>query len=569
MPKTWRISKPDPHKAGELSDALGVSPLISAVLLNRGVTCINEARSFLTCDLSGLHDPFLMKDMDKAVARIKSAIEKGEKITIWGDYDVDGITSVAVLKNTLKALGAYVTHYIPHRIEEGFGLNLTGAKALSKSGTNLIITVDCGVNSVNEVEFLKNEGIDAIITDHHKPKVDALPDAHALLNPLQPGCSYPFKYLAGVGVAFKLSCALYASFKGMSQDKAFSDLDITALGIISDIVPLVGENRILAKHGLKELTHTKKAGLAALKKLTGIGEKRLSTMHVGYILGPRLNASGRLGSAEASLQLLLAKSEDEAEELAKGLDTENKNRQKLGAKTLNEALARVDREVNFKSHRIIVLHQDDWHPGVIGIVASKIAERFMRPTILFSFKHNVGKGSGRSIANFHLFNAISECGHYLERFGGHNMACGMSIRRENLENFKEAINKHAEGALAVETITADIDIDAEMNLDHLNHSLVAKLEDLEPFGCENPQPIFCSKAVAIKTEPRTVGKSSIKMWVSGGKTPFETIGFQMADECADLQAGQKVDIAYTPSLRQWQGEEFVQLELRDVKLNGR
>jgi len=264
----------------------------------------------------------------------------------------------------------------------------------------------------------------------------------------------------------------------------------------------------------------------------------------------------------------MAKSEDEAMELARGLDSENKSRQKLGTKTLNEAMARLEREINFKSHRIIILHQEDWHPGVIGIVASKIAERFLRPTILFSFKDSVGKGSGRSVENFHLFNAISECGHYLERFGGHSMACGLSIRKENLESFKDAINRHAEKTLDIKTAEPTLDIDAEISLDQLSHSLIGQLEDLAPFGCGNPQPVFVTRGVTIKTEPRTVGKSSVKMWLSGGRTPFETIGFQMADECAGLQAGQKIDIAYTPSLRQWQGEEFVQLELKDVKNMG-
>jgi len=566
MEKLWHIAKPNPQLQKELSEALGIPILLAQLLINREVTTVDEARQFIQCSLEDLHDPFLMKDMDKAVARIKLAIEKGEKITVWGDYDVDGITSVGLLKNVLEQLGAYVTYYIPHRIEEGFGLNLTGVSAVSRNKTNLLITVDCGVNNVSEVSYLNEVGIDTIITDHHQPKNSELPKAHAIINPLQEGCQYPFKYLAGVGLAFKLACALCEKIKGISNQMPLGHLDLVALGIISDISPMSGENRILTRYGLQRLTETEKEGLIALKKITRIDKKTLSTMHAGYILGPRLNAAGRMGSAEESLKLILSTSPEDASQLAERLDKENKNRQKLERKTFNEALVAVDREVNFKSHRIIILHQDDWHPGVVGIVASKIAERFYRPAILLSFKEQIGKGSGRSVENFHLFKALDQCSGFLERFGGHRKACGLSIRRENLEGFKEAINKQAEVTLAQEDLRPRLEIDSEILLSQLNEKVIRQVEDLAPFGLGNRRPLFCTRKVVIKSQPRILGKETIKMWVCNDNFSYEAIGFRMASQLQSLKMGQEFDIAYTPSINQWQGEDSIQLELKDAKL---
>ncbi len=565
MQKNWRIAKPNPTLQKELSKALDVSELIAQVLINRNIKDQEQAEIFLDCNIRTLHDPFLLKDMDKAVSRIETAVKKGEKITIWGDYDVDGITSVALLKNILQEIGAYVTCYIPHRIDEGFGLNLAGVSAIHRSKTNLVLTVDCGITNFTEVDYLKKHNIDTIITDHHQPQAGSVPDAYAVINPLQKDCAYPFKHLAGVGLAFKLACALCAKIKGLQKQLAFEHLDLVSLGIISDIAPMLGENRILAKHGLSKLSDTKKEGLKALKRMTGIENKSLSAMHAGYILGPRINACGRIGSAEDSLKLILSNSPGEAEQFAKRLNEDNKARQKLERQTLNEALARVDREVNFKSHRVIVLYQDDWHPGVIGIVASKIVDRFYRPVIMLSFKEHVGKGSGRSIENFHLFHALRECSDFLEKFGGHSKACGLSIRKENLERFKEAINSQAKEVLTSDDLRPTLNIDAEVSLKELTQKSIAQLQKLQPFGLGNREPVFCTEAVTIKSQPRVVGRDTAKMWVYKDNLCYEAIGFRMGQELVSLKAGETIDIAYTPSINQWQGESFIQLELKGTK----
>ncbi|MBI4846295.1 MAG: single-stranded-DNA-specific exonuclease RecJ, partial [Candidatus Omnitrophica bacterium] len=438
MQKLWNIQPAAPQKQKALAARLNISPVTAQILLNRGIKSAEEAQIYLQGTLKDCFDPFLMHGMRKAVLRIKKAVKQKEKIFVYGDYDVDGLTSCALLKYIFTALGADVHCYVPHRVEEGYGLNKQACTFLKQQHTGLVITVDCGITSYDEVEYLNSLGIDTIITDHHRAKEDKVPNAYSVINPLQKNCEYPFKDLAGVGIAYKLAQAVSGEALDVNEH-----LDLVALGTISDVAKLAGENRILVKNGLEILSRTKKPGLRALIEVSGIKARQLEAFHVGFILGPRLNATGRMGSAEKALELLLTDNREQAVELAQVLHAENRQRQQEEGKTLKEALAMMEREINFKDHRSIVLHNEDWHPGVIGIVASRIAERYNRPTILISMKDNVGKGSGRSVRNFHLFDTLSKCDHLLKEFGGHEKAAGLSIIEKNVDDFKRFFNEMA------------------------------------------------------------------------------------------------------------------------------
>jgi len=559
MQKTWNVKKTDIALQKKLSQELGISTLLAQLLINRDVSSPDSARAFLRCALIDLHDAFLMKGVKEAVIRIEEAVEKKEKIVVWGDYDVDGLTSVALLKRVLAAKGANVSHYIPHRVQDGYGMSLQAAEKISEAKAELVITVDCGINSRKEVEFLKFHNIDVIITDHHQPPADGLPAARAVINPLQKECPYPFKYLAGVGVVFKLCQALTGS-------DLYEHLDLVALGTISDVVPMYGENRILTKHGLIALSNTTKTGLLRLMEKSGIKDKELTTMHAAFMLGPRLNASGRMGSCENSLEILMTDFDKEAVLLAQKLCDDNRARQQLEAKILSEALAKIDKEVNFKKHRVIILHSDNWHPGVIGIVASRITERFFRPTILFSSKEGrMAKGSGRSIDNFHLFQALSSCSEFLSEFGGHKKACGLSMKLDDIDNFRDAINAYAQDSVSPEAFIPDIKIDAEIPLSFLNEEFIKQIENLGPFGQGNPKPVFVSTGISIKSAPRIVGKNTLKMWVSDANITCSAVGFKMADMFTPGWEHGLVDIVYTPALNQWHGTSSIELYLKDLR----
>ena len=559
MQKIWNVKKTDVTLQKQLSKELNIPSLISQLLINRNITNIQEAQRFIRCSLSDLHDPFLLKGMPSAVSRIKLSVQNKEKIVVWGDYDVDGLTSVALLKTVLIKLGANADHYIPHRTEDGYGLNMEAAERLVVDKVKLVITVDCGISGFKEVDFLRQKGVDVIITDHHQPQGKDLPKAFSVINPFQAGCRYPFKYLAGVGIAFKLAQAI-------TGEGLFEHIDFVALGTISDIAPMKDENRIFVKHGLAQLTKTKKAGLLKLLDKVGIKGKEITSMHAGFLLGPRLNATGRMGSSENSFKLLMAESDAEAQRLAEQLNDDNRSRQQLEAKTLSEALAKIEQEVNFKHHRVIVLYKDDWHPGVIGIVASRIVERFYRPAILLTSKDNgLAKGSGRSIDNFHLFDALIKCGDLLEEFGGHSKACGLSIRTSRIEDFKLAINNYALENVVSQDLSPSLEVDAEIPLSLLSEELIAAIDSLAPFGNGNPRPVFATKAVSLKSRPQVLGKNTLKLWVSDGDITCQAVGFKMADSFSAPDMPEVLDIAYTVGLNRWQGVTSIELNLKDLR----
>ena len=556
----WRIKDSNSYIQEDIASSLNISKITAQLLVNRGIVNPSLASEFLACSLSSAYDPFLLKDMDKAVSRIKNAIREGEQILVYGDYDVDGMTGVATLYSALKNLGANVLNYIPNRLEEGYGLNVGAIKKAQKNDVTLIITVDCGITSFREIEYAKSLHIDTIVTDHHELLEGRVPEACAVINPLQENCKYPFKGLAGVGLAYKLVKAIYQGTQFFADDF----LDLVSLGTVADIAPLTGENRILTKYGLNQLNKRQRIGLKALIDVSGLTGKDISSGHIGFILGPRINAMGRVGSPQKALELLLSDDETNAGKLAKVLDTENRTRQKIEGKILEEALSKVERDVNFKHHRVIVLGSENWHPGVIGIVASRIADRFYRPTILISLDGKFGKGSGRSIEHFHLFEYLLRCKDSLIGFGGHESACGITIEKNRIDEFRRMINEEAVKDVDENIFNPKLDIDMDIPLNMLNEHVISEIESLSPFGPENPRPVFASRNLVVKDSPRRIGKNGFKMWVTDNRITCEAISFGK-NNLHVPKIGARHDLAYTPSINDWQGLQSIQLELLDIK----
>jgi single-stranded-DNA-specific exonuclease len=560
MRKIWKVKESNREFQESVCSELGVSRITAQLLSNRGVSTVKDAGEFLACSLSSCHDPSLLKDMDKAVARIRKAAGNREKILVYGDYDVDGMTSVAILKEALTNIGAVAETYIPNRLEEGYGLNMSAVKKAHRDGISLIITVDCGISSFKEIDYANALKIDVIITDHHEIVNGLVPNAYAVINPLQASCGYPFKHLAGVGLAYKLAKALYEDTPYLAEDF----LDLVSLGTIADIVPLKGENRILAKKGLDEINRRNRPGLNALVEVSGLFGKDVSSGHIGFMLGPRINAMGRTGSPEKALELLTTSDMHEAARLAKVLDTENRNRQKLESRILEEALSKIEREVNFKHHNVIVLDSESWHAGVIGIVASRIADRFYRPAIMISLDGRHGKGSGRSVEGFNLFDLLIQCKDTLLGFGGHEAACGLTIDKGRISEFRERVNEEALKFIPEDAFRPQLDIDMEIPLKALNENVIAEIESLAPFGEENPRPVFSSRNLVVKDSPRQIGRKGFKMLVTDDGFTCEAVHFGRSE--MDMpKAGSGVELAYTPSINDWQGLQSIQLELKDIK----
>jgi single-stranded-DNA-specific exonuclease len=484
-------------------------------------------------------------------------LENREKVMVFGDYDVDGITSTVLLKDTLISLGLDVLHHIPHRIREGYGLNKETVSFARENNVRLMVTADCGTANHKEVEALRQGNIDVIITDHHEPQGIGLPAASSLINPKIKNSGYPFRDLAGVGVAYKFCQAI----SGSILDK---DLDLVALGTIADSVPLNGENRIIAREGLLRMPETKRAGLRAIIENAGIRNKKFNSTYVGFIIAPRLNASGRMASAELSLQLLMSDKYEEAQVLARELEQFNRQRQKVEAKILEEAEEIINQQVNFKEQKVIVIAKDDWHQGVLGIVASKLADKFYRPAIVISLKDDLCKGSARSIRNFHLFDALVDCKDLLDSFGGHAHAAGLLITKDNIDEFRRSINRLAHDRLNLEDLLPNIDIDAELILGDINGPVVRELESLEPFGMANPEPMFYTRGLKLKGQAQTLSRETLKFWVTDGITTHQAIGFGMAGLLNSLLQADTFDLVYTPKIDSWRQEESVVLEVKDI-----
>jgi len=529
---------------------------IAQVLSARGISP-KESPAFLEPRLEYLNDPFLMRDMDKAVERIITAVKESQKIMVHGDYDVDGVTSLSLLYRNLTSIGLNVIPYIPDRFTEGYGLSRQGIEKAKEEGISLIITVDCGITALEEIEMARKYGIDVIVTDHHEPR-ETLPEATAIINPKVD--NYPFKDLAGVGVAFKLLEALYRKLS-LNLNHLYWDLDLVALGTVADIVPLVKENRVFVHFGLKILEKSKKAGIKSLKSVTGLNGK-VKPWHISFVLAPRLNAAGRLNHAIEAFKLLSTRDGLEALQLARELDKTNKERQGIERKILSEAEKMV-RRMDLDEDWVIVLGSEDWHEGVIGIVASKLVEQYNRPTILLSFTGGIGKGSGRSIQNFNLFNALLDLEKYLLSFGGHKMAAGLRLEKENLQDFRQALNKLAKERLKKEYFKPELYIDGEIRLPDINQDILSIYRKLSPFGMGNPQPVFVVKNVTVKNDIRVMKDRHISFTLKQEQIERRAIAFDAMDKREIIQSGKPLNFAVQVSENNRNGE--IEFKVLDVK----
>ena len=570
MDKAWIFRHLNLKEADitDIANEYHIPIMIATVLLNRGVKK-EDIPAFIKKSIANIIDPSLMLDMDKAVGRINSAIAGGEKIVVYGDYDVDGITSTALLYEFLEKLGANVEYYIPDRKGEGYGINIMAVNKLLRQGVKLLITVDCGITAIGEVEFAKLQKMDVIITDHHTCK-DRLPTAAAaILNPKRPDCDYPFDMLAGVGVAFKLILALAVS-RGMSSRDVFDEyIDIVALGTIADVVPLLGENRIIVDKGLNALQNPSRIGIRAIEEVAGVSDKPITASTIAFAIAPRLNAAGRLGTATTAVELLLTKDMNRAREIALALDDENKERQQTEKEIFDEALQMIAKDANFAKKKVIVLAREGWHQGVIGIVASRLCDMYYKPCILISTDNGSGKGSGRSIKAFNLFDALSACEKYLTDFGGHAVAAGLNVNQSEIDEFEKEINKYADEVLSEKDMIPTVEIDCPLSEQSLTLENARMISRLEPFGMGNEKPVFAVSSVTVAAA-MAVGADNkhLRLRVFKNNQTLNCIGFGMGDLAHSLHEGDVIHIAFQIDINSYQRTESVQLVLKDIKKKG-
>ena len=581
--KEWHIkSSTNEHmpEIKEISEKLGIKLLTAKLLYNRGYTTPQKAEKFIRNEDIMFHDPFLLADMDKAVDRIITALNNNEKIVIYGDYDVDGVTSVSILYLYLKEKGADVSFYIPSRTGEGYGINPSAIETLAQKETKLLITVDTGITAVEETEYAKSLGLDVLITDHHECQSE-LPKACAIVNPRRADCQYPFKELAGVGVVFKLLCSLeytYCKKNNIEKDwlKHICDTygDIVAIGTVADVMPLVDENRLIVSRGLKLIEVNKRPGIEALLELSGAvstskfnGQKkkrRITSTLISYVIAPRINAAGRISDATRAVDLFLCETKAEAFEIAEELCETNRMRQAEENKIIEQAYEKIKTEHDFENDKVIVLAEDNWHNGAIGIVASRITEKYNLPSILISFDGNVSKGSGRSIKGLNLVEALGYCSDLLIKYGGHELAAGLSIDRENLPLFKQRINEYARTRLTPENMVTQIDIDAEIEEGDISLENAEELFMLEPFGISNPVPIFALKDAVI-TDAMAIGSNRhSKFTFKKGNKTVSALCFGKNPSELNLFVGDSVDAVFNLDVNEYMGNRNVQLTLRDV-----
>ena len=553
--------QPDAALVRSLCDELLLPEPICRLLAARGHVP-ESARRYLRPRLDQLLPPEQLLDLDRAVDRLVRAVHDGETILVHGDYDVDGISSTTLLTKAFRAVGAKVVPFIPRRITDGYDLTEAGVRAAQEAGATVVVTADCGTSAVAPVRTLQAAGIDVIISDHHLPGGD-LPNAYAILNPKRPGCASEDKDLAAVGVAFKLALAVTRALGG-NENVVFGMLDLVALATIADIAPLRGENRVFARYGLKMLAETKNLGLRALIRSAGLEGKPLTAGRVGYILAPRLNAVGRLGHALRGVDLLTAQSEHEANVIARELEELNARRQEIDRATLEQARRKalaLDLDDTFG----IVLAEDGWHPGVIGIVASRIVEEFGRPTILIALDGDEGKGSGRSISRFDLHSGIGACRHLLKRFGGHRSAAGVTIARDRVEEFARCFNEAARAALSPDDLVPELRIDLEVALDDLTPGFESLLRHLEPCGVGNPSPMLLTRGVRLAAPPRIVGQGGLKLRLQTSDEPLEAIGWSLGHRIGEIDVGRPLDIAFRLERDEYQGVSRLQAKLADFR----
>ncbi len=559
MYKKWVYNNVDENEVTKIKEKYQISELLATILVGRNIVEDSKIKVFLEPTRKDFYDPFLLPDMEKAVERLIKAIDNNEKLIIYGDYDVDGITSISVLKKFLEDRGLKVGTHIPNRLDEGYGLNKDAINTIYEDGYRLMITVDCGISGIEEVEYANSLGIETIITDHHEP-LDNLPNALAVIDPKIKNSKYPFNQLAGVGVVFKVIQAIGIKLN-LDEKEYLKFLDLVCIGTISDIVPLVDENRVIAKLGLKLVEVTQDIGLKTL--LTSIGYSKINSMSVSFGIAPRINACGRMGHADEALKLFLTNSKQEAEVLTENLNNYNKTRQEIEKKIFEEALAKIEEE-DFSNKDAIVIAGDNWHHGVIGIVSSKITDMYFKPSILICFDGENGKGSGRSIIGFDLHKALCETSQYLEKYGGHEMAVGLSLLKSNFESFKEAFQKYAEES-NIKDIIPIINIDKLITEKDLNIKAVKELEKLEPFGEANKCPLIAYKNLKIDSiRVLTEGKHMKLTLKTENNNIITAMGFNMGYKAEEFLIGDRVDIVGALEINSFNGMENIQFNLKDI-----
>jgi len=565
MQKRWVLkSKTDVKITNKLREELNINAVLAELLVNRGIGSFDETKQFFRPQLSDLHDPFFMKDMEKAISRIIQAIGNKEKILIYGDYDVDGTTAVAVVYSFFREFHSQLEFYIPDRYAEGYGISTQGIDYAAANGFSLIIALDCGIKAIDKIDYANTKGIDFIIGDHHLPG-EELPRAFAVLDPKRVDCDYPYKELSGCGIGFKIIQAFILT-NGMDINACYQFLDLVAVSIASDIVPITGENRILSHFGLIKLNTNPCVGLKALIDLSNNRTKIFTVNDIVFQIGPRINAAGRIDHAKDAVKLLISKSLQEAKDFSSSIDDQNNVRKDFDLKITEEALALIEENVVLKSRKSTVLYKSDWHKGVIGIVASRLTEKYYRPTIILTETNGHIAGSCRSVIGFDLYEALSECADLLEQFGGHKYAAGLTMSLDNVSLFQDRFEEVVARRISPEMLTQEIQIDAKLQLKDIDARFFRILQQFEPFGPQNESPIFLSKKVSSVGPAFPVGTNHLKMTVVQEDSPsFDCIGFGLAEHIDHINSGQSFDICYSIEENVWRNKRNLQLNIKGIR----
>ena len=562
MHKRWNIQNANEAEVNALQDALKINRILCEILVQRGVTSFEEAKNFFRPQLAQLHSPWLMKDMRKAVDRVLHAFQSKEKILVFGDYDVDGTTAVASMYRFLKTQYDNVDFYIPNRYKEGYGVSKAGIDFAKENDFTLIIALDCGIKSVDLVDYANTLGIDFVICDHHLPD-EKIPDAVAILNPKQIDCSYPYKELCGCGVGFKLICALCERL-GLPQQAAYEYLDLVATAIAADIVPITGENRILAFHGLIKANENPNLGIKALSTLSSI-KLPMHIVNLVFMIAPRVNAAGRMDDARKAVQMFIADTEDEAMHYAEMLHSDNTERKEADSSITQQALELIQQNTDWINRKSTVVYQPHWHKGVVGIVASRVIETYYRPTVVLTRSGDYVSGSARSVPGFNLYEAIHACREYLLGYGGHFAAAGLTLEKENVDFFREKFEEVVSATITEELLIPEIKIDAEIELKQITPAFYNIVKQMEPFGPENMTPVFVARAVVDTGFSRILKEDHLKFVIQQGETILTGIGFFMADKFPVVESRQPFDIVFKIDENEWNGNKTLQLKVEDVR----
>lgn len=561
--KRWNILTSDKQQTEELVQSLKIHPAICSILVQRGLDSFEKAKSYFRPQLTDLHDPWLMKDMDKAVLRILQAKNANEKILVFGDYDVDGTTAVACLFTFLRKVHPHIDFYIPHRYREGYGVSKAGIEFAKENGFTLIISLDCGIKSVDLIAYAKQIGIDFIVCDHHLPD-EELPPAVAVLNPKQKGCNYPYKELCGCGVGFKLIAALAPQFE-LNEDAVFENLDLVATAIAADIVPMTGENRVLAYYGLRKANENPNNGIKALGFLSGL-KKELHINNLVFMIAPRVNAAGRMDDARKAVQMFIADDYQEALAFAESLHSDNTDRKEADSSITEEALAIINDSTEWSARKSTVVFKPHWHKGVVGIVASRLIEHHYRPTVVLTQSGDYAAGSARSVPGFNLYEAIHACKEYLLGYGGHFAAAGLTLELDKIESFRNKFEEVVAATINPELLIPEIIIDGEINFKDINWPFYNILVQMEPFGPENLRPVFMTKKVKDTGYSKIVKEDHIRFSLTQNNIVFTGIGFNMAEKFYLLQQKKPVDIVFKIDENEWNGNKSLQLRMLDFKV---